>query len=411
MRQSNIDFNQFHISWEVGSAETLNRMPGIPMQEPFSKETVEFLNTVSRKLLSDPAAKSYPDVVTFAFWIRKASVEQMRRRFTDETIHLGRGVAFHVAPSNVPVNYAYSMAAGLICGNANVVRIPSKEFPQITIINRAVRESLQEIQRMRPYIGLVRYGHEREINDALSSFADVRVIWGGDNTIQEFRKSPLKPRAAEITFADRYSLAVIDSDAYLKAVSGNDASREKTANDFYNDTYLTDQNACTSPRAVIWMGSRTEEAKEQFWGSLSKLVRKKYEIQGVQAVNKLTSVYLAAAERENIRKVTDKDGIEDNRIVRVKVDRLDSELMELKDNSGYFFEYDCRDVMELQEICDDARCQTISYIGCKEMFLPLLRSGIKGVDRIVPVGKTMDFDLIWDGYNLFERMTRVISVG
>ena len=44
------------------------------------------------------------------------------------------------------------------------------------------------------------------------------------------------------------------------------------------------------------------------------------------------------------------------------------------------------------------------------MLMPLLMSGVKGIDRIVPVGKTMDFDLIWDGNNLYERLTRIISL-
>ena len=66
--------------------------------------------------------------------------------------------------------------------------------------------------------------------------------------------------------------------------------------------------------------------------------------------------------------------------------------------------------MELKPICDDTHCQTVSYIGDRKMFLPLLEAGIRGVDRIVPIGKTMDFDLIWDGYNLYERLTRTISL-
>ena len=44
------------------------------------------------------------------------------------------------------------------------------------------------------------------------------------------------------------------------------------------------------------------------------------------------------------------------------------------------------------------------------MLAPLWKAGIKGIDRVVPVGKTMDFDLIWDGYNLVERLTRVIRI-
>ena len=36
--------------------------------------------------------------------------------------------------------------------------------------------------------------------------------------------------------------------------------------------------------------------------------------------------------------------------------------------------------------------------------------GVRGVDRIVPMGKTMDFDLIWDGYDLVSRLTRTVSM-
>ena len=68
------------------------------------------------------------------------------------------------------------------------------------------------------------------------------------------------------------------------------------------------------------------------------------------------------------------------------------------------------DISELRDICNDERCQTIGIIGDKCMFEPLILSGIKGVDRIVPIGRTMDFELIWDGYDLVERLTRTIVV-
>lgn len=71
---------------------------------------------------------------------------------------------------------------------------------------------------------------------------------------------------------------------------------------------------------------------------------------------------------------------------------------------------DCDDILELQSLCDDKRCQTIGLLGNIESIKPLLMSGIKGVDRVVPIGKTMDFDLIWDGYDLTSQLTRVISI-
>lgn len=82
--------------------------------------------------------------------------------------------------------------------------------------------------------------------------------------------------------------------------------------------------------------------------------------------------------------------------------------MDYRDNSGYFFEYDCKDILDIRALCDDKKCQTIAYIGDSHVLLPLIMSGVKGIDRIVSMGKTMDFDLIWDGYNLPALLTRTV---
>ena len=387
----------------LGDEETAAAMRELPAREPFDEETLEFFDTVSAGLRKHQLARSYPDVATLGFWLRKAALLQMRKRFVepDGNLRLGRGTVFHIAPSNVPVNYAYSLAAGALMGNANIVRLPSKDFPQVGIINRVLSDALEQYPAMRPYFCLVRYGRDKAVNDCFSSIADVRIIWGGDETIAELRKSPLPPRSSEITFADRFSFAVIDSDAYLSA--DRDAV---IARDFYNDTYLSDQNACTSPHLVVWTGTRREQAKSRFWSALHELVSREYRFQPIMGVNKLTNAFLSAATLDGARV----EPHEDNSLIRISISVPSRELITLRNNSGFFFEFDCDDLMTLKEICADNRCQTLSYFGEKEKLIPLLKSGIKGVDRVVPIGHTMDFSLFWDGYNLGERLTRTIVI-
>lgn len=84
--------------------------------------------------------------------------------------------------------------------------------------------------------------------------------------------------------------------------------------------------------------------------------------------------------------------------------------MELKSDSGYFSEYDCENILDLKKFYNDMRCQMIAYIGNNEMLIPLLEFGVKGIDRISQIGQSMDFSLIWDGYNLYERLARVVSI-
>lgn len=395
------------VSYLVGDKNIVLEMQNCPTRKPFDDEVVDFLNDLSKELMQNRMAKAFPDIVTLGFWLRRASITKLMERFVLENdTRVGRGVAFHIAPSNVPVNYAYSLFTGLICGNANVVRIPSKDFPQVAIINGAINKVLEKHKNIKPYISLVRYERNTEINDILSSLCDTRVIWGGDATIAEIRKSALHPRATELTFADRYSLAVIDSDCYI-----NNSTDEKyvarVASDFYNDTYLSDQNACTSPRVVVWMGNAKEEAKEIFWKELHKLASEKYIFQQIQGVDKLSVEYIAAASKVTGMQENKKT---DNTLVRVQVSGMPFELMKHRGNSGYFYEYDCSDVMEIRDFCNNTHCQTIGIIGDTDIVKPLFESGIKGVDRVVPVGHTMDFDFIWDGYNLVERLTRTIGI-
>lgn len=400
------------ISYLVGSKEILENISKTSPREPFSEIVIEFLNELSKVLMASRESRMYPDVTTLGFWLRKASVLKLKERFlSSASLLVGRGVAFHIAPSNVAVNYAYSLFTGLLCGNANIVRLPSKEFPQVGIINQAIHQVLsdEKYEELRKEICLVKYERSKEINDRLSALCDVRIIWGGDRTIEEIRKSSLPPRATEITFADRYSLAVIDAERYLDT-----EHKEKVAVDFYNDTYLSDQNACTSPRVVVWTGKGREAAKEVFWSEVHRLVKDKYAFQAIQGVDKLSQAYLAAAEytveADGGKGLLRKEVSEDNLLVRINVSELRDTLMNYRGNSGYFYEYDCEDILELKEFCDNTHCQTIGYIGEKEMFLPLVRSGIRGVDRVVPMGHTMDFDLVWDGYNLVSQLTRVVSL-
>lgn len=401
--QRNFDEAVNEVTFLIGSKENLSRIHTLPSKSPFSEEILVFLNIVAKLLLQDKEAKYYPDVITLGFWLRKANMLQLKKRYGytfSQEMRVGKGVIIHIAPSNVAVNYAYSLFTGLVTGNSNIVRLPTKEFPQINIINRAIVKALDNNHEMEPYINLIRYGHQKDINDMLSDLADVRIIWGGDKTIEEIRKSPLKPRATEITFADRFSFCIINADEYLKC-----KEKEILAQGFYNDTYLTDQNACTSPKILVWLGEQTEKAKIIFWDELYKIVKEKYHYQNIQGVNKLVSMYLLASSNEDVYKEYGND----NLIIRVKIKSIDENLIDFIGDSGYFLEYDCKDILELKPLCNE-KCQTLSYYSNKQYILPLLQSGVKGIDRIVPIGKTMDFDFNWDGYNLVDRMTRIISI-
>lgn len=394
------NFNK--LQFLVGNQETLEHANEIPVKEVLDNRVIDFLGDLSKQILKDPRVKSYPDVVTYAFWIRKNALLKMKERYASEFLRVGRGMAFHIAPSNVAVSFALSFTSALLAGNASVVRVSNKAFVQVEIIADAISALYDtEYSDMKPYLTLVRYEHDEEITQALSDICDIRIIWGGNQTIEIIRKASLKPRAVELTFADRHSIALIDADVYL---SGNS---EAITKDFYLDSYYSDQNACSAPRIVVWIGTQKDKAKQMFWSCLRQQVEKEYEFKPIMAIDKLTALCRLAAEHDNIAELVEQD----NKMCRVRLKKLIPELMDYKTGGGYFFEYDAEDLREIIPILGKS-CQTVGYYGIDPIEIKklLFETNVRGIDRIVPLGHTMDLSVIWDGYNMLDTMSRVVDI-
>lgn len=380
---------------------------GLRPLRPFAPDVLDFLSALSATLLKDREAKAYPDVITFAYFCRKAHLARLQEEYAGRLDgRLGRGVVFHIAPSNVPINFAYSLTAALLSGNGSIVKASSRDFPQTRIVCRAMEKLLTEdFAPLAPYVCVVTYPREaQEVTEAFSARCDARVIWGGDETVRRVREAALPPRAVEVAFADRYSLLCIRPEAVMAL---SEEELERLAKDFYNDTYLTDQNACTSPRLIYWVGEGdSREASERFFRAMGAYARQRYELPAVTAVDKLTAVCRAAMKLEGAEIVHDPD----NWVTRVRVKALCPELYELRSPGGFFLEYAAPTLDALGDFVTP-RVQTLSYLGLspEELSRFVLENGLTGVDRIVPVGHTMDFALTWDGYDLIQTLSRKIS--
>ena len=388
------------IQYLVGDAEHLQAMTRVPVRPVFDAEIVGFLAALSKYLMHMPEAKAFSDVLSYAFWIRRQSLAKEQLRFADRA-KMGRGVAFHIAPSNVAVNFAVSFTSALLAGNPCVVRVSNKEFEQVALITGAINHIMDtEYPGMRDYLCIVRYAHSAQINRLLSSICDIRIVWGGNHTLQEMRQYPIPPRAIEMAFPDRHSLAVINAEAYLAC------DAEKTADLFYIDTYFTDQNACSSPRLLVWTGTHVQEAQDRFYQALAAKLTREYDMAPILAIDKWNAFCELAAVRTG---VTNRN--RDNVLMRVEIDALSEDLMDYKMGGGYFFEYTTNDLADLVPVLGKA-CQTISYLGVEPAAIReiVLQYGVRGVDRIVPMGHTMDLTFIWDGYDMIDTMSRYVSV-
>ena len=378
-----------------------------PALVPFDPRVTAYLADVSAALMRDRRAKAYPDVTAFAFFCRRANLEALRAPYQTVADRLGRGLVFHIAPSNVPMNFAYSLVAALLAGNASVVKASSRHFEQIRIVCEAMQTLLAgDYATLLPYVTVVEYPRERQaVTEALSALCDVRVIWGGDETIRRVREAPLAPRAFDVAFADRWSLLVCGAAA---VAAMDEPTLAKAALGFYNDTYLYDQNACTTPRLVYWLGEGATVALAQikFWQAVHAAAAPQYAIDPVAAVDKRIALYRAALTLGGATLAP----MPDNLAVRIALNSLTPAVADLRCGGGCFLEFTAPTLAPLAPLLTQ-KAQTVSCLGVDAQMIQtfVLANGVRGVDRITAVGHTMDFSLVWDGYDLIQTLSRRVT--
>ena len=164
--------------------------------EPYNEKILDFLSDLSKVLNLNKSSKNFPDVITLAFYCRKQNLLNLKNKFLVKSKRLGLGLLFHITPSNIPTNFAYSLLFGLLTGNSNTVKVPTKKFDQIDIICKSIKKVLnvKKYSSLKNMISIIRYNSEdnEEITRKISEECDARIIWGGDKTINQIRKIPIK---------------------------------------------------------------------------------------------------------------------------------------------------------------------------------------------------------------------------
>lgn len=386
------------VEYVIGTADIVNA----PIRV-YDDTACAFIAELSAEILKSPLARTYPDLSALAFWGRKANLQKLKEAFGDTAGRLGRGLCFHIAPSNIPVNFAFTYLFGLLAGNANIVRLPSKTFPQIDALCALMKKVLSKYPEIEKRTAFVRYPRSDEITAEFCKIADARMIWGGDKTIANIKSLPASPRCIDIAFADRYSLAMIDGEAVLKA---DNAQMKRLAENFYNDTWLMDQNACSSPQILLWQND-SDEARKKFWDAALAVAEAKYALQDAVAVDKYTLFCTEAVSNDNAESFA-RNG---NLLYREEVKALTPDIINHRGKGGYFFEHALTDLSELCAVITE-KFQTITYFGIDAVALreELIAANVRGIDRIVPVGKAMDIDVVWDGHDLIRELSRVIDL-
>lgn len=382
----------------------------VKYNSPFNENILNFVKDFSNTLLKNKEIKKFPDLVSLAFWMRSANVKKLQSEFENNnknTIKVARGLIFHIAPSNVDTIFIYSLFLSLLLGNRNIVRLSSKRTERQQILLETLNTLLvKKYSNLKDFCMIVTYEHNDEITKYISSFSKARVIWGGDHTVNTISNIPASVHTLDIKFANKYSYAVLDAKS-LGLLSEPDL--KELVRNFINDSFWFGQQACSSPRTVIWLNHIDCQHKIQlFWKLVQETVNRfDHGITDADIMNKFLAEQSLMIEIQGVKHIN----TENNILNIVRLPYLKSEIKKLHCGNGIFFEYFAHNFSEFINLIQP-NDQTITYYGInKEELIEVLMEKPNGIDRIVPIGQALDFNYIWDGYNFLNYLTREITVG
>ena len=376
---------------------------------PFSPSVTSACAALSQRIMRERAARDYPELLSLAFWIRPTEIQRLREEFDrlrrPDRLLMPRGTVFHLPPRNVDTMFVYSWLLSALTGNRNIIRLSPRRSDTTNLLLRLFQETLAEADEpARGSTLVVSYGHDDDTTGLLSSVCDIRVIWGGDQTVANIRRVSLPVHARELTFPDRHSLSALQAAAYLELP---ESDRDQLADKFFNDAYWFDQAGCSSPRLVAWCGEpeQTRAASADFFPRVAEVVRRRrYALSPSLSMRKL--VFSSA-------RILELPVVEYRRLPEVTVLTLGSLDAFSREHPGGGLFYECH-LRELSALAPHLvrKDQTLAWFGFSPEELTTFIESLNGsaIDRVVPIGQALQFGRFWDGMDLLQEFCRHVHL-
>ena len=355
-------------------------------------EIVNFLSDLSKNIISNQLYKNHSDLISFAFYIRRKNIESILLRELNQN-NQPIGSVLHISPSNIPINFAFSFLFGILTKNKNHVKLPSKNYEVISLLISEIDILRETYDFLNEYLLFYKLSHDDEILEDLIDKVDGCIVWGGDETVNVFKNKTLhkSPDFKSIYFNNKVSSLILN-------LNHSDFNN-KTFENFYNDTLLMNQNACSSPSNIFVINCINSDLYlDDFFNKFDEYcVNTKKNIEPINRINKLVDSSSGFFKEPSVYKKYTNSWLATSHLNKY----------------NKYGTYNIIKIQSLSEIKKYIRKneQTLSYYGVDKDKISsvLIDNGIY-VNRIVPLGKSLDIDYVWDGKNILNELTKIMDV-
>jgi hypothetical protein len=245
---------------------------------PYPIETIiDWLDAFAGRLLSraNPIHQQFPGsgIPYLAAWCRRSNLKLFLGscfqdpRCLDDFVSFDRpdrmfrafprGLVVHWMAGNVPTLGFLSLLMGLLTKNVNLVKLATGSSAFLAaLLDQLAKTSVNGFsgRQLLHSVAVIRYDHEdKETGSTISRHANVRVMWGSDESIRSIRELPAKPQVNDVAFPHRTSFMIIGEEFLGKEHLGQLTRR------IARDISVFEQGACASPHTILLLTD--EQAK------------------------------------------------------------------------------------------------------------------------------------------------------
>ena len=239
-----------------------------------TKEIINAMNSISNYWISNRCGvrhiiKEY-EIGFIALWSKKSNLEKLlklnfnhynsldepvKEKIFSSTIY-GRplGLAVHWVAGNIPLLSIISLFQTLLTKNRSIVKVPKNLkniLPEILFDlkkNKSFPVKTKKIINILLESTLVIYYEKDDFKtqEKLSKSADIRIVWGGLEAVENIIGLKKKINCRDIIFGPKISLAYVSKDK-IKSMS----NIKKLSSNLVNDVLPFNQAGCNSPHNLI----------------------------------------------------------------------------------------------------------------------------------------------------------------
>lgn len=321
-----------------------------------------------------------------------------------------RGLVCHWLAGNVQILGMFALVQSIISKNVNLLKVSSRDdgvFTDILSEFKGVEYTTGDGHTIKgddllKTIAVVYFSRYADyLGEEMSKQADVRIAWGGRESVETVSGYPARYDAETVIFGPKLSYSVIAKEELASVQEAKKLARKVSV-----DVSVFDQTGCASPHN-LYVEEGGEVSPEEFIDILGDSMQKT-ELQIPKPLMSPEQV----SQIHSIRGVYDFKGTvkgSETMSWTLLLDDLDE--MDKPVYSRVLFVHKVKSIMDSLKYIDE-NTQTIGVAAPTEKALQFATEATKrGVMRLPLIGRMLNFEMPWDGIFLFDRLVKWNTYG